>query len=349
VAAVASGAWACAGAPPAASPPASVATAAGAPAPVGAPAVPSPAPPEPFVWRWVGTELVGTRDTPRDAILARLAVPVGEPYAKEVAARLAADCAALAEPLSLLAVRCAPLRKTGEGAYLVVDVVERSEPERLASTPAPAGDVALPAELADAYRRLEEGYTERLMAGRPVPESADAGYLDFADPELHAIALELLAAVPPHRDLLLRAVAEDRDAADRARAATLLHWVPDKPAAIAAVHRLLDDSDETVRNDVSRFMLFHLGRVEDRALLREVVVSLARQLARPSHGDRNKALYGLGAVLDAAPELAPFVEERAGPWLRRLAEQSVLSNVGGVAVELLARLQGADRPAAPPG
>ena len=277
VAVVAPGAWACAGARPPASPPASVATDADAPVSAGAATVESPARPDPFVWRWVGTELVGTRETPRDAILARLAVPVGEPYDKEVAAGLAAACAALAEPLSLLAVRCAPLRKTGEGAYLVVDVVERSEPERLASAPAPAGDVSLPAELIDAYRRLEEGYTERLMAGRPVPESADAGYLDFADPDLHAIALELLAAAPPHRELLLRAVAEDRDAADRARAATLLHWVPDKPAAIGAVHRLLDDPDEMVRNDVSRFMLFHLDRVEDRELLREVVVSLARQ------------------------------------------------------------------------
>jgi hypothetical protein len=286
----------------------------------------------------VGIEVIGTREASLEAVRARLAVPMGEAYDKEVAARLTADCAAMAEPLSLGGVRCAPLRKTGEGAYLVVDVVERSEPERLASAPAPTGDVALPAELADAYRRLEEGYTERLMAGRPVPESADAGYLDFADPELHAIALELLAAVPPQRDLLLRTVEEDRDAADRARAATLLHWAPDKPASIAAVHRLLDDPDETVRNDVSRFMLFHLAEVEDRALLREVVVSLSRQLSLPSHGDRNKALYGLAAVLDAAPDLAPFVEERAGPWIRRLAVQSVLSNVGGVAVELLARL-----------
>ena len=54
-------------------------------------------------------------------------------------------------------------------------------------------------------------------------------------------------------------------------------------------------------------------------------------------------------MLDAAPELAPFVEERAGLWLRRLADQSVLSNVGGVAVELLARLPGAAGPATPPG
>jgi hypothetical protein len=274
---------------------------------------------------------------------------VGEPYRKETAAELAASCAALAAPLGLLELRCAPLRKTGEGVYLVVDVVERSEPERLARGPAPAGDVALPPQLADAYRRLEEGYMERLMAGKPVPESADAGYLDFADPALHAIALELLAAVPPHRELLLRAVAEDRDAADRARAATLLHWAPDKAGSIAAVHRLLDDPDETVRNDVSRFMLFYLGAVEDRALLREVVVSLARQLALPSHGDRNKALYGLAAVLDGAPELAPWVEERAGPWLRRLAEQSTLSNVGAVAVDLLARLAARPSAARPSG
>ena len=60
-------------------------------------------------------------------------------------------------------------------------------------------------------------------------------------------------------------------------------------------------------------------------------------------------MAAIGAAAIAALHLAPCVDERAGPWLRRLAEPSVFSNVGGVAVELLARLSGAAPPATPPG
>lgn len=41
-------------------------------------------------------------------------------------------------------------------------------------------------------------------------------------------------------------------------------------------------------------------------------------------------------LVDAHPQMAPYVEQRAGAWIDRIAEQSILDNVGGVARELLA-------------
>lgn len=43
-------------------------------------------------------------------------------------------------------------------------------------------------------------------------------------------------------------------------------------------------------------------------------------------------------LVDAHPQMAPYVEQRAGAWIDRIAEQSILDNVGGVARELRERL-----------
>jgi hypothetical protein len=171
-----------------------------------------------------------------------------------------------------------------------------------------------------------------------VGENLDAGWLDYTQPDMHAVVEEMRVAVPPRREELLRVLADNPTGADRARAAWLLNWAGDEAATVARVLPHLDDPHGVTRNDVSRYVLHYVEGVEDPAAQRAVVDALARQLSRPSHGDRNKAAYGLAVLLEAHPHLAPYAEERAAPWLRRIAEQSVLENVGGAAQEVLALL-----------
>ena len=298
-------------------------------------------------WRWTAFEIVGQVTTDRDAVAAAIPLPVGEPL-QEDGTPWVGWCAGLAAKLDLRAASCAPVWMFDGRAYLVVEIVERAEAARAEFAPAPTGDVALDPELVALHERLEERFHENFRAGREMPERAEAGYLDYGEPVMHEIAAALLEKVPQHKATLLRAIAEDRDADDRARAATLLHWAPDKEASIAAVHGHLDDPSSLVRNNISRFMLFYLSSVKSDEVRRAVVPSLARQLARPSHGDRNKALFCLKALLDGSPALAPLIREAAGPWIDRIAEQSVLENVGGVARELAAALEPPPPPPPPP-
>lgn len=295
-------------------------------------------------WRWTAFEIVGQVTTDRDAVAAAIPLPIGAPVPED-GTPWVEWCAGLAAKFDLHALSCAPVWMFDGRAYLVVEIVERAEAARAEFAPPPAGDVELDPELAALYERLQARFHENFREGREMSERSDAGYLDYGEPGMHEIVIALHEKVPPHKATLVRALAQDRDPEDRARAATLLHWAPDKEASIAAVHRHLDDPSSLVRNDISRFMLFYLAGLRSAETRRAVLPSLARQLGRPSHGDRNKALYCLQAVLHGAPDLAPQIREAAGPWIDRIAKQSVLENVGGVARELASELEQPPKPA----
>ncbi|HEX4955476.1 MAG TPA: hypothetical protein VF017_18955 [Thermoanaerobaculia bacterium] len=289
-------------------------------------------------WRWRDFEIVGSTQTDPAAIRQAIPLPLGGAFPDDPEV-WAAWCPGLAERFGLASLSCSPVLFLDGRAYLVVEVVEKEEAERLQFGTAPLEDVALPESLVSLYTRLRERQQDNFRQGRANQEDVKQGYLDYSEPVMHGIAQELAAAVPPHRTTLLAALAQDKDAEDRARAATLLHWAPDKEGSIAAAHRYLADPSSLVRNDISRFLLFYLDQVKSRETLGSVIDALALQLSRPSHGDRNKALYALESLLEGTPDLSPVVAQKAGPWILRIARQSVLDNVGGVAKGLAERLK----------
>jgi hypothetical protein len=317
--------------------------------PTSAATAPPATEPAPSRWTWTGFEIVGRRLHSREEIAALLPVELGAPYPEEADAVFERCNEVLRAELDVAHVVCSNvLFLTGE-AYLVVEVVEHGEEERLAFREPPSGDAPLDPALAALYQRLISSLMAAFQAGTDVGETMEPGYLDYEHPEMHAVVEEMRRAVPPRREELLRVLAESPEGADRARAAWMLNWAGDEADSIARVHGFLDDPHGVTRNDVSRFMVHYLDRVEDEATLRAVVDSLAIQLSRPSHGDRNKAAYCLKTLLQAHPGLAPYVAERAGPWLRRIAGQSILDNVGGLAREVVAMLDAAPAsPSTPP-
>lgn len=80
--------------------------------------------------------------------------------------------------------------------------------------------------------------------------------------------------VPPRREELLRVLAENPEGANRARAGRLLNWAGDEADTIARVLPGLDDPHGVTRNDVTRFLLHHVDRLEDEATLRALVEGL---------------------------------------------------------------------------
>lgn len=323
----------------------SAATTAGQPAPTApVPAATAPAPAaEESRWTWTDFEIVGQTRHTREEIAALLPVELGTPYPEDTSIFDRCNEILRAE-LDVAHVACSNvLFLTGE-AYLVVEMVEHGEEDRREFRPAPAGDAPLAPELAALYDRLMKSLMDAFRAGADIGENMDAGHLDYRLPEMHAVVEEMRRTVPPRREELLRVLAENPTGADRARAAWLLNWAGNEADTIARVLPFVDDPHGVTRNDITRFMLHYVDRVEDEATRRAIVDALARQLRRPSHGDRNKAASSLKALLEAHPELAPYVAETAGPWLRRIAEQSVLENVGGVAREVLAMSEGGREP-----
>ena len=286
-------------------------------------------------WVWKDVELMGHRTVDRDAILAEVDFRPDEPYAttyedwKELAEHLE-------QTFGFADVQVSAVRFVGYEAFLVVDVVEAGDEDRLAYREAPAEERPLADERVEGlFERLSELRAQGFERGQPSPESADEGFLDFADPDLHALVLELNETVPAHRDGLIEVLAHDSDRDKRARAATLLNWGGDVEDSIARVHAFASDPDTTVRNNVTRFMLHYLHLVDSAEVRSGVIRELAVQLRRPSHADRNKATYGLLHIAEAWPQDLPRIAELAGDTLRAIARDSILSNVRGPAEDLV--------------
>jgi len=286
-------------------------------------------------WRWADFEVLGYRTVTRAVILDPPPVELGTPIPEEERP-WEPWCEELEERLDLHRARCSPVYFAGGDGYLVIDVIEKGDEERDHFRPEPEGEVEIPAEVRRRFDALEARQMELFRTGTPPRESAEGGFLDYDEPRMHELVTELRELVPPLRERLLEAVATDADAEDRAAAARLLNWAGDVTDSIARVHRHLDDPSVLVRNNISRFTLHHVHRVESPEVRRSLVEVLCRQVARPSHADRNKALYSLLHLSQTFPGELPAIRAGCGEPIATLAERSVLGNVRDPAAELVA-------------
>lgn len=291
-------------------------------------------------WTWTGFEVMGLRTVTREQILEHKPFEPGTPYEVDADA-LGSWCRGLKERFDLHRIECSPLRFAGGEAYLVVDVVEKGDEYRAGFREPPADDVDLATrEIRGLFEQLESRQWALFGQGKPPQESAGEGFLDYDDPEMHGLVEQLYRLVPPYRDNLLDVIARDKDDEDRGDAARMLNWAGQVSDSITRVHRYLDDPSGLVRNNVARFMLHYVDKLGSVPVRRSVVGELTLLLDRPTHGDRNKAVYGLLNMARAHPEDRVYIRERAGQALARLAAGSILSNVRDPARELLALLAG---------
>jgi len=228
--------------------------------------------------------------------------------------------------------------------YITAQVLEESDAIRLADRDEPIRDLALPAELDALMQQREERFEELFDSGqyeklaeRVIEDDAGRVYLEYhGDDQLGALSKKLADLAPTHRDVILDVLKNSSHAQARARAANALNWAGQYEDSIRSVHTLLDDPSGLVRNDITRFMLAYVKRIEDPELKGSLVRVLALQAMRPSHADRNKALFGMLFIAQTSTEARDVVLEQAGDTIRLIAEQSLLENVGGIAKMILA-------------
>lgn len=300
-------------------------------------------------WVWADIELVGKEPLPSKSDLEKL-LPfrLGDPL------ELYDDKGALREPVDhkLLAkifqerwpeneFRVSSVWFHDGKTYLVVDVVDPT----LEKPPARdfRHEQAPPGEVFALRERLSERRQQLFREGKPPAEKADQGYLDFDDPECALITKALSELVPPLREPLVELMLFHRDPKIRAQAAKLLNWSGDHRANLDAVISAMTDPDVSVRNNGTRYLMAFLSSLTDSEGRRRLLVGLSEQMKQPSHADRNKALIAVLRLQQAWPEDSEAAREILEPTVRRIAKQSVLSNVGAVARELLESWE-SDRP-----
>jgi hypothetical protein len=291
---------------------------------------------KPMTWKWMGVEVIGNHRVSSTDLLGQLPVHIGDIYREDL--RTWMNCGdGLRARYGFIFARCLPVRYPDGTAYLVVDVVEPDQAYRNRFRNPPAKDVAwVTPEIKAVYDRLYTRFWALFNQGRSVQERADAGYLDYSDPRLHADVLKLIRSVPLYRDRLLDVLQNDRNSKKRADAANFLNWtVKDLEGTIRRANSLLDDPSSEVRNNISRFTLQFVARLQSDPVRRDVIRQCLLQLDRPSFGDRNKSLYNLLAIAQKFPEDRDFISEQGLALIQSIADASVLPNVGGTARDLL--------------
>jgi len=287
-------------------------------------------------WKWAGFEIIGNHSISKNEILKHIPLKVGEDY-KENSLTWKQWCGDLKNRFGFHFTQCSTVRYIDFKAYFVIEVVEIGYEYRNQFRSEPTEDIPFAStEILNLYARLYKRLSTLFEQGIGVQESVDKGYLDYSDKEMHEIVQQLIQLVPQYRENLLEVLAKDIDINKREKAANLLNWtVADIDNTVVKANALLDDPSGLVRNNVSRFTLHFIDKVNSQDARKGLIDRLLLQLDRPSFGDRNKAIFNLVALASRFPEDRPYLKEKGFSLIDSIATNSILENVRDPAAQLL--------------
>lgn len=286
-------------------------------------------------WKWAGFEILGNKTVSKHEIQKIIPLKIGTTYQLDQE-KWKEWCQSLVQKFSFHNAYCSAVKYISFESYFMVNVVEQGDEERDKYREPPSGDIKLADEkVLDTYEKLQSRLWELFNDGIGVQEDSSQGYLDYGDSQMSTLVAKLVKLVPPYADNLIEVLKNDQSDLKRAKAATLLNWARQTKHHVSIVHTLLDDPAMLVRNNISRFMLHYLGSLEDREVRKLVIKSLAKQMRRPSHADRNKSLYGLVEIAENFVDDRPYIKDYAFSEIKYLAENSIVENVQGPAKKLV--------------
>ena len=156
----------------------------------------------------------------------------------------------IAEIPGVLLARVEAVCCDGQEAILFVGVEEKGAPHA-AFRSAPAGEATLPREWMDAYQQFLTAVQRAASLGNAV-EDLSAGHSMMADPEARAYQEEFVTYAREHVDLLRNVLRTASEPDQRAAAAAVIGYAPNKPAVVNDLQYALQDPDEAVRANAIR-------------------------------------------------------------------------------------------------
>ncbi len=191
----------------------------------------------------------------------------------------------------------------------------------------PEGDVKLPEEINDAYRRLLSA-----LAAIHNGENGDDltnGHSLSSNPEARAIQQELVPLAKDHLKELRDVLRNSGDEEQRATAAYVIGYAPKKNEIVDDLQYAMKDADAGVRNNAMRSLraLAVLQRIDPERGVRISPTWFIEMLNSLSWSDRNKALLVLQILTDKRdPSVLDQMRERAMPSLVEMARWKSLAH-----------------------
>jgi hypothetical protein len=203
--------------------------------------------------------------------------------------------------------------------YLTFDFVDRKDAaRRMPFHPEPTGVYADPDGLIADWRRyaakVHELFSARKMSTRRVDCPAMHCWGDATHPEVKELAATFAPRVAKHVTELSKILVDDREGGDRAAAAFLLAYAPDRPAVLRMLVSAFRDPDALVRNNAMRVAADVAHHHPELEVPIEPVLDM---LDYPDTTDRNKSSAVLHYILKqpGKEHLRPLVRKRAGAIL----------------------------------
>ncbi|HZT29079.1 MAG TPA: HEAT repeat domain-containing protein [Bryobacteraceae bacterium] len=138
----------------------------------------------------------------------------------------------------------------GDFASLFIGVEERGTPHFALRSP-PEGDAHLPPGIVDTYRRFLAAAETAARRGSTA-EDLTQGHSLMADPDSRDLQEQFASYARDHLALLRQVLRTSADDEQRAMAATIIGYAPDKKAVVNDLEYAIQDPDEAVRSNAAR-------------------------------------------------------------------------------------------------
>jgi hypothetical protein len=215
----------------------------------------------------------------------------------------------------------------GNKVILFVGIEEKGAPHFDYRSP-PTGNVRLPPEIVETYRKLMEAVYDAARAGSTA-EDLTHGYSLMANPECRALQEQFPPFAQKNVELLHQVLRNSDDAEQRAIAAYVIGYAPKKPGVVDDLLNAIQDPDDSVRNNAMRSLaaIAVLARLEPDAGLRIPPTWFIEMLNSIIWSDRNKAAFALvNLTEDRNPAVLAQLRERALPALVEMAQWNSLAH-----------------------
>lgn len=225
----------------------------------------------------------------------------------------------------------------GDGRTLAVfiGVQEKGQPV-LKLRQRPTGNVRLPEDLVKAEEEASRAVFNAVMQGKGTEDDSQ-GHSLLLDPALRAPQEKLPAFAKRDLQLLRRVLRESADDAQRAAAARVLGYAPDKQAVVDDLVYAMTDANDGVRNDAMRALSVFGRATKPIPVPYEPFIDL---LYSPLWTDLNKSSFALAGLSERRdPALFALIRARALPPLAEIARWKSRGH-GLLGYQVLGRLAG---------
>ena len=214
-----------------------------------------------------------------------------------------------------------PVTIPGGKIVLFVGVEEEGAPT-FQYRATPKGSVVLPKEMVEAEAQLMDAWNKSVQTGNGTKEDYSQGHALAENPQVRAGQEKFIRLAASGSDILREVLKNSADSRQRAIAAWILGYAPDKRLIIGDLMDAVRDPDPRVRNNATRA----LGTIAVLATLRPELgihidpTRFIEMLNSLNWLDRDKAMMVLGGLTKNRPaELMASLQKKALPALIEMA------------------------------